>query len=581
MTPALNFNGTLTVSVLVSDGAANSNVFPVEISVTPVNDAPTLNAISNVTIQEDPSEATVVSLGGITSGGGEASQVVAVTATHNMEDWFETFAVQYSGGSTGSLTLKPLPNKFGTATITVRVQDNGPTGGPNVNYVERTFSFFVEPVNDAPFFLTNPVTLIEVGTEYSYLIEAEDLEGEAITFGAPLVPEWLSLSQNANGKATLSGTPPPGTTGDIAVIIQVKDPAGTPVTNQEFTIKVNARPVVSSFPIAMDEENPFAFTSEFASNFLDDDGNSLTEIEITVTPEKGTLFLGQTAVAQNQKILLADLQNLTYVPMTDSTGTDSFSWKASDGVFFSNNEEQVVITIRPVNDPPEIIALELPASDTLKYELGSERPILLTRIFDARDVDGDDIISAEISFSDPQLYYSMEDQFIFRDTLGIVGTFNDVLGILTLTGRTSVENYVAAIRSIRYNLVVAPIDSRANVGDNRLISIKLSDGVFGGTKERLVGLINTFLELDIATAFTPTGANPFWNIYSPNGLEQYKDALIKVYNKRGTLVYEATGFSVPWNGDGFEGALPADSYFYTIDLKYDKKKYKGVVTILR
>jgi gliding motility-associated-like protein len=64
-------------------------------------------------------------------------------------------------------------------------------------------------------------------------------------------------------------------------------------------------------------------------------------------------------------------------------------------------------------------------------------------------------------------------------------------------------------------------------------------------------------------------------------LERYKDALIRVYNKRGTLVHEATGFSNPWNGDGPDGALPPDSYYYTIDLKYDKKKFKGVVTILR
>jgi gliding motility-associated-like protein len=393
----------------------------------------------------------------------------------------------------------------------------------------------------------------------------------------------LSLSQNANGSATLSGTPPPGTTGEITVIVQVKDPAGTSVTNQEFTIVVNTRPVISSFPIATDEETSFTFTSEFAANFVDADANTLSEIEITLLPKKGTLLLQQTAVALNQKILLQDITDnkLTYMPMVDSTGADAFSWKASDGIFYSNNEEQVIITIRPVNDAPEIIALELPESDTLKYELGSERPILLTRIFDAKDVDGDDILAAEISFTVPQEYYSMEDQFLFRDTLGIVGRFDEILGILTLTGRSSIENYVAAIRSIKYNLIVAPITSRANVGDNRKISIKLSDGVFGGTKERLVGLINTFLELDIATAFTPTGANPFWNIYSPNGLEQYQDALIKVYNKRGTLVYEAKGFGVPWNGDGFEGALPADSYFYTIDLKYDKKKYKGVVTILR
>ena len=581
VTPVSNFNGTLTVGVIVNDGGTNSNVFPVEIGVTAVNDAPTLNAISNVTIQEDPTDATTVSLAGITSGGGEASQVVTVTASHNTPEWFETFEIQYAGGSTGSLTLKPLPNKFGTATVTVRVQDNGAGDAPNVNFFERTFSFIVEPVNDPPSFVTTPLTLIEVGTEYSYLIEAADLEGEAITFGAPLVPAWLSLSQNANGKATLSGTPPPGTTGEVSVVIQVKDPAGTPVTNQEFTINVNARPVISSFPIATDEEIRFEFSTEFTSNFMDADADTLSEIEITLLPTKGTLLLKQVAVVMNQKIQSTDIKDLDYLPMIDSTGTDTFQWKASDGLFYSANEEEVIITIRAVNDPPEIIALELPANDTLKYELGSERPILLTRIFDAKDADGDDILAAEISFTVPQEYFSMEDMFLFNDTLGITGTFNETLGILTLTGRASVADYVAAIRSIRYNLVVAPIDSRAQVGINRNISIKLSDGVFGGTKERLIGLINTFLELDIATAFTPTGANPVWNIYSPNGLEQYKDALIKVYNKRGTLVYEAKGFGVPWNGDGFEGALPADSYFYTIDLKYDKKKYKGVVTILR
>ena len=78
-----------------------------------------------------------------------------------------------------------------------------------------------------------------------------------------------------------------------------------------------------------------------------------------------------------------------------------------------------------------------------------------------------------------------------------------------------------------------------------------------------------------------TTENEFWKIYSPNGLDRYKDAQIKVYNKRGVLVYETQGFCIPWDGSGPDGALPADSYFYTIDLKYDKKKYKGVVTILR
>jgi len=216
------------------------------------------------------------------------------------------------------------------------------------------------------------------------------------------------------------------------------------------------------------------------------------------------------------------------------------------------------------------------------------REARFTTLFDARDADGDDIITAEIGFTSPQQYREEEDFFLFDNMLGIVGSFNESLGILTLTGKASVQDYVTAIRSVRYNHIVVEGAEPLNEEDqNRKVYIKLKDspaaepGAFGGTKERIVGLVSTFQELNIANAFTPTGAVPFWNIYSPNGLTRYKDALIRVYNKRGTLVYEAKGFGTPWNGDGLNGALPADSYFYTIDLKYDKKKYKGVVTILR
>ena len=148
------------------------------------------------------------------------------------------------------------------------------------------------------------------------------------------------------------------------------------------------------------------------------------------------------------------------------------------------------------------------------------------------------------------------------------------------------KDYVSAIRAVRYNFLDATKTDYDDANNperaNRKVSIRLSDGEFGETKERLVGLTYTQVVLDIANAFTPTGNNPYWNIYSPNGLGRFKDALIRVYNKKGTLVYEATGFSNKWNGSGPDGsALPPDSYYYTIDLKYDKKKYQGVVTILR
>src|SRR5690606_14417508 len=40
ITPAVDFNGTLTVPVQVNDGIANSEVFELQITVDPINDAP-------------------------------------------------------------------------------------------------------------------------------------------------------------------------------------------------------------------------------------------------------------------------------------------------------------------------------------------------------------------------------------------------------------------------------------------------------------------------------------------------------------------------------------------------------------
>src|SRR5690606_12968049 len=101
-----------------------------------------------------------------------------------------------------------------------------------------------------------------------------------------------------------------------------------------------------------------------------------------------TLKFKDAAVTTETKIPASEIaNNLQYVPMPDSTGTELIRWNGSDGIFYSLSDATLTILIDNVNDPPEIIALELPESDTLKYEIGSEIPIHLTRIFDARDAD--------------------------------------------------------------------------------------------------------------------------------------------------------------------------------------------------
>jgi len=103
-----------------------------------VNDAPTINTPSNVTINENAGQQTV-NLAGITAGGGE-TQTLTVTASSNNTALIDPTVTYTSPNSTGTLTFTPAANSFGTATITVTVTDNGGTlnGGVDTTSVQFT-----------------------------------------------------------------------------------------------------------------------------------------------------------------------------------------------------------------------------------------------------------------------------------------------------------------------------------------------------------------------------------------------------------------------------------------------------------
>ncbi|HZJ16051.1 MAG TPA: Ig-like domain-containing protein, partial [Chthoniobacteraceae bacterium] len=145
-TPAAGFNGTDSLAFRVSDGKVNSAAATISITVSAVNDAPTLASINGVTINEDAAAQTV-NLSGIGTGAANESQTLAVTATSSNPSLIPNPAVTYtSPNATGSLGFTPAANGNGTATITVMVND----GQAQNNTVTRTFTVTVNAVNDAP-----------------------------------------------------------------------------------------------------------------------------------------------------------------------------------------------------------------------------------------------------------------------------------------------------------------------------------------------------------------------------------------------------------------------------------------------
>ncbi len=110
----------------------------------PVNQPPTLNAITNLSINENAGLQTV-SLSGITAGDTNGNQTLSVTAVSSNTGLIPNPTVYYSNANTtGLLTFTPVSNNFGTANITVTVND----GMTRNNFVTRSFTVTVLAYND-------------------------------------------------------------------------------------------------------------------------------------------------------------------------------------------------------------------------------------------------------------------------------------------------------------------------------------------------------------------------------------------------------------------------------------------------
>ena len=160
-TPVADSFGTATITVTAENGGPDNDLatpgdnhtfsHTFDVIVEPVNDDPLLDVITDVAIVED-AQAQIVQLNGLAAGGGE-SQTLRLTATSGDPELISDPVVTYTGSdTTGSVEFTPLANAFGTATITVTVEDGGldndlDTAGDNGTF-SQTFDVTVEPVDD-------------------------------------------------------------------------------------------------------------------------------------------------------------------------------------------------------------------------------------------------------------------------------------------------------------------------------------------------------------------------------------------------------------------------------------------------
>ncbi|MGH8493285.1 MAG: beta strand repeat-containing protein [Moraxellaceae bacterium] len=210
-------NGVLTsgtVTVRVADGGEDGSVMQSRtfaITVTPVNDAPVLAAISAQTATED----VLFQYQGVVTDVDDANNGSALSWS------LQNAPAGMQVSNTGLVTWTPLNGVLTSGSVTLRVADGGEDGAAAAS---RNFTVTVTAVNDAPQIgnITDG-TLIELDT-LDIQVNVTDVDdannGSALNWSLPgSHPAWVTIS--ATGLLHLA--PPQDSDGSYTITVRVAD----------------------------------------------------------------------------------------------------------------------------------------------------------------------------------------------------------------------------------------------------------------------------------------------------------------------------------------------------------------------
>jgi VCBS repeat-containing protein len=436
-TPDANCNGVDSFTYKVNDGELDSNVAIVNLTITPVNDAPVI-ARRTVTLDED-TQAILDLLAGASDVDGDALSVNITAApqhgtlTQNTDgtwtyvpeaNWSGADVVDYevsdgtvstatrltfvinavndapvladqmlagnedttisgnllatatdvdssnlgtaivagpqhgqlSVGVDGSFTYTPEANYNGADSFSYKVNDG------ELDSNVATVSLTVTPVNDAP--VANPIaaTLAEDGSiTLDLLASAFDVDGDPLTVSVTN-PQSGTLTHNPDG--TWTYTPAPDFNGEDGFAYTVSDdrresPWDGQLTASSFVrltiTAVNDAPVAVDDSAALDEDGSIRLA--LLANDHDVDGDPLS-ILIEGQPNHGVIVLN----ADN---------SVTYTPIKDWSGEDSFSYRISDGQAFSEIAT-VRLAVNPMADAPILVLTDRGGNSRELFRTGWE-----------------------------------------------------------------------------------------------------------------------------------------------------------------------------------------------------------------
>jgi len=321
LTPLPNWYGASTITVYMTDENNLSDTTSFVLTVSSVNDPPTIAAVDDISIPED----------------GTGSIFLNVTDVDNVDLMFNFYTNQpFFNFSVIEDTLFVSPNLDwnGQANLTIFVSD-----GENSD--NTSLGITVTPVNDPPTIEEIDDITINEDSSIDVILNSEDVDGDELTYSFVLDNYDLSLGIDED---TLTVNATPDFNGDVPITMLVSDSelidstsfmvTVTPVNDAPLEFGLISPTVLDTFQInsSTDETIPFTWETSF-------DVDSDVTYKLTVTLD----YLGNVYTQDYENITDSSTAISTYEYAVFMTDLNLSLWNI-DYVVEASDEEFTVIS---------------------------------------------------------------------------------------------------------------------------------------------------------------------------------------------------------------------------------------------
>ncbi|MDM8520030.1 tandem-95 repeat protein [Anaerolineales bacterium HSG6] len=284
----------------------------------------------------------------------------------------EWLRLEDNGDGTAMLTGVPFGSDVGSHNITIRVTDS-------FSQTEQSFVLTVQDVANAVTIVSQAPRQAVEDESYSYnLIASNPITdpNNVIKVESLLKPGWLSLTDNGDGTATLSGIPTNAEVGSHPVALQVTDTAGS-LDAQRFEVTVvntNDQPEISSQAVTQIDEDTL-----YQYEIVTDDEDQSDSFTIQALQKPDWLQLGRLRSSQGASLLSG-------TPTNEHVGDHTIEILVTDSGGLTVTQ-QFSLTVNNTNDPPQFEPIP-PAPS------GEDEPY--TQVITVTDPDAGDSLTVEL-----------------------------------------------------------------------------------------------------------------------------------------------------------------------------------------